>query len=73
MLRRAIRTASAEFNLRRRIEAMLANMRAFGRQEELSHADQRCVVMAYQLSRLQPPFPDLDPRPAPPSTLEPTA
>ena len=73
VLARAIGSAGAEFNLRRRIEAMLANMRAFGRQEELGHVDQRCVVMAYQLSCLRAALPDLDPRPAPPSTLEPTA
>jgi hypothetical protein len=67
----AIRRASAEFNLRRRVEAMLANMRAYGRQEELDPVDQRCVVMAYQLSCLLARLPDLDTRSTPPSTLEP--
>lgn len=73
VLARAIRAAGVEFNLRRRIEAMLANMRAFGRQEELGPIDQRCVVMAYQLSCLRARLPDLEARSAPPSTLEPTA
>lgn len=73
VLARAIRAAGVELNLRRRIEGMLANMRAYGRQEELGTADQRCVVMAYQLACLQARLPDLDARPAPPSTLEPTA
>lgn len=72
VLARAIRAAGVEFNLRRRIEAMLANMRAFGRQEELGSVDQRCVVMAYQLTCLRARLPDLDARSAPPSTLEPT-
>ncbi|MHC1560196.1 hypothetical protein ACR9E3_14670 [Actinomycetospora sp. C-140] len=71
VLERAKRAAGVEFNLRRRVEAMLANMRAFGRQEELGPDDQRCTVMAYQLSCLRARLPDLDPRPAPPSTLEP--
>jgi hypothetical protein len=71
VLARAIRAAGVEFNLRRRIEAMLANMRAYGRQEELRPDDQRTTVMAFQLCCLQARLPDLDPRPAPPSTLEP--
>jgi hypothetical protein len=50
---------------------MLANMRAYGRQEELDPVDQRCVVMAYQLSCLLARLPDLDTRSTPPSTLEP--
>ncbi|WP_345418622.1 hypothetical protein [Actinomycetospora chlora] len=71
VLARAIRAAGLEFNLRRRIEAMLANMRAYGHGEELRPDDQRTTVMAFQLCCLQARLPDLDPRPAPPF-LEPT-
>jgi hypothetical protein len=72
VLARAVRAAGLEFNLRRRIEAMLANMRAYGRGEELRHDDQRTTVMAFQLCCLQARLPDLEARPAPPF-LEPTA
>lgn len=60
VLARAIRRAGQEFNLRRRVCAALEGLRALGRQEPLDEADQRCVVMAYQLARLQPGLPVLD-------------
>lgn len=60
VLARAVRCASREFNLRRRMCAALEGLRALGRQEPLDEADQRCLVMAYQLVRLEPRLPDLE-------------
>jgi hypothetical protein len=73
VLARAKRTAGVRFNVRRRVAGAFENLRAYGRQEELSLEDQRCVVTAFQLLWLPPRLPNLHTDPAPPSSesLEP--
>lgn len=73
VLARAKRTAGVRFNVRRRVAGAFENLRAYGRQEELSVEDQRCVITAFQLLWLPPRLPNLRTDPAPPSaeSLEP--